>query len=169
MFEALFVRALRPDAAFADELRDHGFDVAHVYSEYPTRVWCECIKVARRRAWASSSDTDAWREMGRAFVNGYLDTLTGKLIAVAVPFLSPEMLLKRMERYLTLGRSDLRFVLTQVAPKHMHAELEDPYLVSPDFLAGMLLAGFERLHVSGASVEVKEFGAGKSELEIRWG
>lgn len=168
MFEALFVRALQPDAAFAAELRDHGFDVAHVYGEYPTKVWCECIKVARRRAFPQASDADAYREMGRVFVRGYLDTLTGKLIAVAVPFLSAEALLKRMERYLTLGRSDLRFVLTPVAPKHMHAELDDPYLVPAEFLAGMLVEGFERLRVSSSHVEVKDLGGGKSELEIRW-
>jgi uncharacterized protein (TIGR02265 family) len=167
MFEAIFSRTLKPTGAFAEELLREGFDLKHVRPEYPTQVWVACLAVARRQAFGTLSDEAAYRGIGRAFVDGFLNTLAGKIVVVAIPFLSSEGFLKRMPRYMSLGRSDVHLELTQVGPKRFTGTVSDPFRVPPNFLAGILEVGLVK---TGATPTIITRPAGDftHELDITW-
>jgi uncharacterized protein (TIGR02265 family) len=167
MFEALFVRALKPQGAFAEELRGLGYDPARAQPQYPTEVWVACLGAARRHVHGGLETGPAYRALGQAFVQSFLDTLAGKVVAVALPLLGPEGLLKRIPRYLTMGRSDLSWELRSAEPRHWVGRLRDPYEVPADFLGGIIEVLMARLH-SPATLRVLPQGPGLSDLDIRW-
>ena len=54
----------------------------------------------------------AWRLIGRDFITGFLETIAGRLVAVAFPFLSPKTLVDRSPRFMRLGVKELEAKVT---------------------------------------------------------
>ena len=167
MFEALFTRALEPTGAFADALRAVGYDLEHTQPQYPTSVWVASLAVTRQHAFANLDDAAAYRAIGERFMGSFLDTLAGKVVAVALPFLGPQAFLKRIPRYLTMGRSDLRWEVQLEEPKRLVAHLHDPYSVPAHFLAGIIDKAMKLIRAP-AEIRVVPKSATASELDIRW-
>ena len=166
MFEALFVRALKPQGAFAEALRAVGYDPAHPKAEYPTRVWVDSLEVARVHTFAALPREAGYRALGRAFSDGFLLTLAGKIIAVTIPFLKPETALRNMPRYIRMGRSDLALELT-VERGFARGVFRDPFCTPGDFLGGVLEVGLRKLNVE-PKVAVVQRNPHEAELEVRW-
>lgn len=168
MFEALFNRGLHPEGAFADALREVGYDVLHPRPEYPTPVWVKALEVARRHAFPQDSVAAAYRKLGRQFTDGFLSTLAGKVVAVALPFMNAESFLKRMPRYMQLGRSDVSMeVELQPGGRAARARLVDPFGVPAEFMAGVLEVGLEKVRSPGR-VEATTLDATRYELALTW-
>ncbi|MBS2028422.1 MAG: DUF2378 family protein [Deltaproteobacteria bacterium] len=167
MFEALFTRALRPIGPFADELRRVGFDPDHPQPQYPTPVWVACLAVTRRLVFGELDDAAAYRAIGERFMGSFLDTIAGKIVAVALPFLGPQAFLKRIPRYLTMGRSDLRWEVKLEEPRRLVAHLHDPFSVPAHFLAGIIDKAMKLIRAP-AVITVVPQSPTESELDIRW-
>ena len=167
MFEALFTRALKPTGAFADELRVTGYDPQHPQPQYPTQIWVACLAVARRHAFAQLDEAGAYRAMGKRFTESFLDTLAGKVVAVALPFLRPESFLKRLPRYLTMGRSDVTWEVRLEEKGHLVAGMRDPFAVPPDFLGGIIETALALLRTK-PTVQIAPRNAIESEFDVRW-
>ncbi len=167
MFEALFIRVLKPEGAFASGLQAVGYDVANPQPEYPTSVWVKSLEVACQRMFRGESPSRAYRKLGRQFTEGFLSTLAGKIVAVAMPFMNAESFLKKMPRYMRLGRSDVPMEVTFPSAGSALAKLTDPFGVPADFMAGVLEVGLEKVRSPG-QVEVKVLDATHYELHIRW-
>lgn len=169
MFEALFDRRLKPEGAFAAELKTAGYDAARAEPTYPTELWVRCLEVARRHRFAALTDQDAYRRIGREFAEGFLETIVGRIVGVALPFMSPRTFVRRLANYLRLGRSDtdLTFDLVRDEEGIIDAEVHNPSAVPGDFVAAIIDAAFARLKVSG-SVVVRQQSPMDYQLEIRW-
>jgi uncharacterized protein (TIGR02265 family) len=103
MFEGLFVQALQPQGAFKQRLREKGFDLDRQKTSYPIAVWDDCLDVASAELYPGQPRATAWRHIGRRFVDGYFQTLIGRMIAAMLPLLSAKRFMGRMPGFITTG------------------------------------------------------------------
>ncbi len=167
VFEGMFHRALHPTGAFAEALRGAGYDLERPLPRYPTHVWHACLEVARRHAFGELPEAEGYRRMGHRFIEGWFETIIGRLIAVGLPLLGPERSLQRMPRSWSAAQPDLKMDLRKVAERHWLVTLRE-HGVLPDFCAGILEASARRAGVPKLSVTVSERGPEHCVLDVRW-
>ena len=166
MFEGLFVRALPPEPAFHADLKAVGVDVERLLPQYPMRVWLEALAVARRHYFPGHTQQQADRLLGRLFVQGFLDTLAGRVAGALLPMVGPARMLDRAERNISIGRPDIR-VTVQVVGETERLLLFEDAAPLPDFAAGSIAVGLERARAQ-AEVTVEDRQATSYVLRVRW-
>lgn len=167
MFEALFQRAFPPRGAYADELRAAGFDPARPEAAYPPSTWKACVGVARRHVFGELEEETAYRALGGPFVEAFLGTLAGRVVAAALPLVPIEGLVVRLGRYMKLGRSDVEVLSEKLADRRYRIVIDDPVGLHGAFMAGVV----ERvLRQKTPSIEVTHAAitATRYHLEVRW-
>lgn len=153
-FEGLFTRALDPDPGFADELRSAGFDLSHPEPRYPTRIWHACLEIARRRTFPALSRDEGFRRLGHLYIEGFFETILGKVIAVAMPILGVQRTIPRIPRMWKSAQPTMQIDLQKSGEKEWTLSLREPGML-PDFCAGLIEAAATPTREKVA-VEVKE-------------
>jgi len=166
MFAGLFVRALPPEPAFHADLKAVGVDVEKLLPQYPIKVWFEAMAVARRHYFSEQTQQQADWQMGRLFVQGFLDTLAGRVAGALLPMLGPARMLDRAERNISMGRPDIR-VTVQVVGETERLLLFENTEPRPEFTAGSIEVGLERARAR-AKVTVEDRQATSYVLRVRW-
>ena len=169
MFEALFDRRLKPTGEFARRLAAAGYDPKRALAKYPTQVWITCLELARADRWPTLDPRDAYRQIGVEFTRGFLETLSGKLVAAAVPFMTPRTYLRRLASYIRLGRSDEAFAFDLVRDEEGAVDIvvHNPAAVPGGFVAGMIDVGFEKLKTK-PDIAIEQKTPYDYRLEVRW-
>jgi uncharacterized protein (TIGR02265 family) len=165
-FEGLFQHALRPTGPFAQALRDVGYDADSVEEGFPLQVWRASLAVARGHACPGLASEDANRVLGTHYVEGFAQTLVGRIFAAAAPLLGAERCLARLPAYLRAGREDMRLSLEPVRAREWRARVVDADPL-PDFVAGVVEQVLRRTRVL-PRVDVLERAATGYSLRIRW-
>ena len=165
-FDGLFGHVLRPRGAFAAGLCEVGYDPEHPLDHYPLEVWRAALEVARRHAYPQLSSAHAYRQLGRQFVQGFAQTVVGRVFAAAAPLIGVEHCLARLPTYLRAGRSDMRLELRALGPRTWLALVEDPQPL-PDFVAGVIEEVLGLTHVR-PRVELETESEGRYTLLVRW-
>ncbi|HZI09120.1 MAG TPA: DUF2378 family protein [Myxococcus sp.] len=165
-FEGLFVHALKPSGAFVQSLRDIGYDAEAAQEYYPLPVWRAALGVARRFAYAGQPAEVANRALGHRYVEGFAQTLVGRIFATAAPLLGTERCLTRLPTYLKAGREDMKMELEPVQARDWRVRVVDPDPL-PDFVAGVVEGVLRRTRVEPA-VDVLERQPGGYALRVRW-
>jgi len=124
-FEALFLKALQVEGPVVAELKAVGFDVARLEPSYDVTVWRAALDVAGRHAYPDLSRDQADYQLGARLVDGYFDTLVGKVMLAAFPLLSAEALCKRLPRYFASGIDNVEKLpeLEALGPGHFRVTL----------------------------------------------
>jgi uncharacterized protein (TIGR02265 family) len=169
MFEALFDRRLKPEGAFREALLGAGYDANKPKAKYPTSVWVTCLEIARSARYSSLGADEAYRILGREFTEGFMQTLVGRLVGVALPIMRPRSFLARLERYFKMGREggDIRYDMTEPSPGVAHIEVVNPAGVPGAFVAGMIDVAFGRLAKSW-TIGITQRTAIHYALDVRW-
>jgi uncharacterized protein (TIGR02265 family) len=169
MFEALFVRRLAPTGPFAAELKAAGYDLEAPQLKYPTEIWVRCLELARKHRWLGAPEREAYRQLGREFAAGFLETSSGQLIAVALPHMTPESWLSRLASYFKIGREDtgLLFDVVESREGFSRVTVHNPAEVPGSFVAGIVEVGFERLR-KPVAIDVTHASRADYELVVRW-
>ena len=167
MFDGMFSVALKPDGAFRDELRAAGFDLGNATPEYPYDVWRSCLLIAARHVFPNEAQDRAFWLLGERFIDGYLDTMIGKLIAAALPFLSAKTLVQRSPRFCGTGVEGATFDLQWLGEKE--AVLKMPELPYPNqfFTAGVVARCMELIKAK-MDLDPGALGSGGSQLRMKW-
>lgn len=150
-FEGLFQRALKPQGEFADQLRAAGYDLLRPVSKYPTRVWRACLDIAIRHVHPTKPPEVAMRLLGHAFIEGFFDTIVGKLVAVALPLLGPERITQKFPKYWEATRPGVKIDAIAESPTRHRLLFRDPHPM-PEFVAGIIEASLQR---AGKSIRVE--------------
>ncbi|MCP3097556.1 DUF2378 family protein [Myxococcus sp. K15C18031901] len=166
-FEGLFDHALKPSGAFAQSLRDIGYDPDATQAHYPLKVWRAALGVARRFACAGQPPEQANRALGQHYVEGFARTLAGRIFATAAPLLGTERCLTRLPTYLKAGREDMEMSLEPLGARDWAVRVVDGDPL-PDFDAGVVAAVLRRTRVC-PRVEVVERQPMGYRLRVRWG
>jgi uncharacterized protein (TIGR02265 family) len=166
-FEGMFVRTLQPTGAFAEALRAAGYDVsAPPRAEYPTPVWQACLEVARQHTFPTLPRAEGERRLGRRFIDGFFETLTGKMLGATLPMLGPGMVLQKLKRAWGSSQPSLELLSEELAPGSWRVTLRERGIMA-DFCAGLLEGLLERTRVQ-AQVAVLERSPEHCVLTARW-
>jgi uncharacterized protein (TIGR02265 family) len=169
--EALFVRALRskmPEACFR-ELREAGLDLSRpLKPQYTEAEYEHHIRIARRHLYPRHEDPEAYRLMGRLFIQGYLETTIGSALKVLLRLLGPDRNLSRMPGYFEAGTSYVH------ASGERHGPGDWTLRVSavagfPTFTQGSLEETMKLSGASDATVEYEVDPDRSVRYRIRWG
>ncbi|MBF5045213.1 DUF2378 family protein [Aggregicoccus sp. 17bor-14] len=164
--EGMFVRALQPTGAFADELRKVGVDVKRLEPTYSTQVWQAALAVARRHVAPGLSEAAGYQLLGQKFIGGFFDTLVGRLVAVGLPLVGPDRTLQRLARTWAAAQPTLKVETVQEAAQHWRITLREPGIIA-DFCAGIFQGGLGRTGVK-PQVVVSEKSPEHCVIQVRW-
>ncbi len=167
LFEALFVKALKPTGAFADELLVLGVDVKSIAARYESEQWVKAQLLAAKYAFGHLPEAKAHRMVGRALLEGFLKTLVGRLIEVAIPFMNPQQFLLRAPRFMRMGSPSEVVTATVVDDTHVQLTVRPRIGTHAAAYAGVLEVGLERLNCI-ADVQVASDSPEHIELLAGW-
>ncbi|MET0404783.1 MAG: DUF2378 family protein [Cystobacter sp.] len=167
VFEGLFVRGLEPHAAIAGALAKEGYDPRCPDVDYPILTWKRCVTQARYLAYASLSDAEAYRILGRKLVEGFANTLLGRVAAAGLPMLGPSRVVERLPRYLSMmGRPELQVQNVSMGERVRRVTVPDTYN-PPELIAGALEVALEYAHAQPI-VHVEDRSPQGFRLLVRW-
>ncbi len=167
VFEGLFVRGMQPHPALAQALAQEGYDPRCPEVDYPVQVWKRCVAIARDLAYGELGDAEAYRILGRKLTEGFVETLVGRVAAVALPMVGPARVIERLPRYLAMmGRPDLTVHLVAMGERARRVSIPDTHN-RPELIAGAIEAGLERAHVQPI-ISVEERSNMGFRLLVRW-
>lgn len=169
MFEGLFVHALRvdPGGAFADELRAAGFDLRDVQPRYDLAVWVAAVDLCWRRYHPGLARFDAWRKVGRQFIEGYLQTVVGRFIALALPLMTAPRFVEHVPLYVGTGLGGIECEVERQGEREALVTLHGPHQGAAHLLSGVLEVCFERMQVAG-TFEPTPLAGVDSTILVRW-
>ncbi len=168
--EGLFKMALRPRMTEQLEARllQAGLDLSRpLRPAYPRAEWNDFVRIAAESLWPGKSPEVAYRELGRALIDGYTQTLMGKAIASIVKLIGPRRMLERMTRNLRSGGNFNLTRVTDLAPQEVEFWINEPYL-HPAYVAGMLEAALQLSGAKGVALAVLARDGQGCTYRIHW-
>jgi len=166
VFEGLFHNLLQPDAEFAAELKAAGYDLAAPLPKYSGKVFQDCVHIARRRAYPDLSPEEAERALGKRFLDGYLSTIIGKMIAAMLPIIGTAGALKRYARLYKSGSTGTVVISEPLGERAWRIGLRDQYM-NTDFNHGLLESAMQHTGAQ-ATVVVLSRSPHAADYEVRW-
>jgi uncharacterized protein (TIGR02265 family) len=164
LFEGLFVRALQPSGSFKDRLREKGFDLSRMQPKYPIQVWLDCVDVANSEVHPELSRPDAWVAIGDRFVEGYFQTLVGRMIATTLPFLSAKTFVGRSPRFISTGLEGVQQELKWENEKTALLSIRGGGELAGHLLVGVCHNVYRRMKIHGVRLEPRSLGGLDAEL-----
>lgn len=169
-FEGLFVRALgtRLSPALITALRAAGLDVERkLEPSYPAEVRLECLRLARVHLFGALNDEQAWTALGRAAVDGFLQTLVGHTFALVFRLLGPRAVMKRSSAAMTAASNYVSAEAIERAPFRWEVRLEGADL-PPAYYQGLGAAALEVCEVDALQVLVVTHVGEQVVLSCTW-
>jgi uncharacterized protein (TIGR02265 family) len=167
LFEGLFVHGLPRDEAFEAELRETGFDRDDLLPQYPLSVFRQCLDIACRHFYPGLTVEEGRRRLGQQFVQGFGQTVLGRVVTVTVPLLGPVRFLKKFPEHLRFDSSPILVNSVQVGERQFRLEFRTGVGLSPYFLRGILEASLRMTRVS-PSIRVVQQSPISFDLHITW-
>lgn len=150
LLEGLFGPAIDVSPELAAALAEKGFDRRRVRPRYSDRVFEDCLEVGWRHRFPTLPREQAFHALGRGFVEGFRQTILGKVLTVALPLVGPNTLLNRVPGRLRGLRADMVVSLGAAGEGRHTLVVRDTVQVG-DFFAGVLETA---LGLSGAKASV---------------
>jgi uncharacterized protein (TIGR02265 family) len=169
LFEGMFVRAFHPDGELVAELRTIGFDLARIQGRYPVSVWRKALDITRRRLFPDRSEERGLRALGNLFIEGYFDTIIGRVISVPMKFMPPERVIQRMPKNWAAARPDVKITQpVKEAPTRWRVHFHDEQPL-PGFFAGVVEGASRRTsRKEGINVTVERVNGPEFDLVMWW-
>lgn len=158
VFEGLFGQALgtKADSALGRALREAGYDLANPAPQYPRAVWAAAVGLACEHTYPTLERSQAMRELGQRFIDGFFRTLGGRTLALLLPALGWESIARIVPRFFTQHSPGTEVLVHREAPEQWRFEFRYPCAL-PDFDAGIFEGALRRATVR-ARIEVVERG-----------
>lgn len=166
MFEGLFVRSLKPTGRFKEALKERGYDLDRQNTKYPLEVWNACVNLAAAELYPGLALPQAWEKLGRRFIEGYFQTLVGKMIGATLPFLNAKVFVGRMPRFMTTGLENADVTLEWTSERQAVLTLGNVTQLSSSLMAGVAAVCFERMNVPDVKLETKNLDGLVTQLII---
>lgn len=166
-FEGLFRRVLEPQGAFLEELKQVGYDPEHERASYSLQVWDAALKTAARHVHPAVPRDEALRRLGEAFLAGFFETLTGKLVSAALPLMGGDALLKQLPRGWAVAAPGTVVEARQEAPGRWELVVRHPS-PQPEFDLGLLTSLMKRVRAQDASIRLVGRRPDGYTVQLRW-
>jgi uncharacterized protein (TIGR02265 family) len=168
--EGLF-RALAPlsDEACA-RFRALGIDPKKPLAPaYPVDQWLKLMKAAAEVRDPHAPLGAALEALGRAFVDGYGETMIGKAMLAALRVMGPKWALTRLRRSLSTGSNFFESTAEQLGPGEVEVWLNR--VTWPEWYFGILGRGLEHAGAKNVRVSLVSHDAVSkgAKLRVQWG
>jgi uncharacterized protein (TIGR02265 family) len=164
--EGLFVKSLKPTGAFREALKQKGLDLDSLQHEYPLEVWTDCVDLSAHELYPTLPLPLAWERLGRHFIEGYFQTLSGRMISTMLPFLSGRAFVNQVPRFMSTGKRGMPASVEWSDTKHAIVTMRGSHPRVAALMAGVLAVSFERMHLSPVSLVPVELGGLDAELRV---
>lgn len=148
LFEGLFVHGLARNEPFEAEMREVGFDRDDLLPQYPLKLFRQCLDIACKHFYPGLTVEEGRRRLGQQFVQGFAQTVLGRVVAVSVPLLGPVRFLKKFPEHLRFDSSPIVVNAVQVSERQFRMEFRTGVGLSPYFLCGLLEEGLRMTRVT---------------------
>jgi len=165
VFDALFVRLLRPQGAFKAELRAAGYDPDRPERIYPSSVLLAALDIAARHVYPGLAREEAHRKLGQRFADRYLDTVLGRLTRTVVLAVGVDKFLMQIPRIVPLSSTGLTVTAKRLGPDEFQLVYTGEDL-SPDFTAGSLEGGAHSSSIFNLRAQVVRRAPAEFELRV---
>lgn len=165
LFEGLFCRALNVSGALEEELRALGFDRRKQTPRYSGAVFVKCLDAACRSTLPTVELGAAQRQLGLRFVEGFRQTVLGKVVTTALPLLGPARFVRQLPGRFAAIRSDATVQIDSVTATGARLDFIDP-LPLGHFFQGVLEGALRFARVKG-QVALIQISTGYA-LELSW-
>lgn len=166
LFEALFNRALDVSGELEAELKRLGYDRRHPVAKYDGAVLVACLAAARRATCPQLDETAGLRQLGRRFVDGFRETILGRVATTALPLLGPARFLPRLPGRFRSIRADASVTMELTGPRSGRLVFVDA-LPLADFFAGVIEGALHFAKAEAPRVEPRAVSGGYV-LELGW-
>ncbi len=166
--EGIFVKAYRDefDTSQLQSLRELGIDLEKLRATYPQAIFEQAINRLREWKYPTQTDDEAFRDIGRRMVAGYLDTAMGRVLKLVLAVLSPDLMVKRTPQNVMTGNNFIQCTCTQIEERHYRIWCSE-LTAHPGLLAGTLLAGLEMVGARNVVVTSTDRMPAVT-YEVRW-
>lgn len=163
------LRALGPklDSRLAGALREAGVDpAAELKPAYPLSVFQQLIRLVGA-AVAPGAPPDAQSfEAGRAFIDGYAQTMVGRAMLGMMRVIGPRRSLERLSRSFRTGNNFSETTLRELG--NGEYELWVNQVTLPGWYRGIITAGLERAGARDVTVDLFTQTDSAGTFRIRW-
>lgn len=168
MVEGLFVRALKLDGAIAEELKALGIDLTRLKPKYPRQTFLRALDRVAGHVYPTLPRDKAIFQLGRKSVDGFLQTLLGKIVSVGVRLGGPDRVMAKTPKHVQTGDSKYdRIKVEKLGNAHWRLDVSDPAAI-PEYFAGMTEGWLNQTGVV-PTIRIQETGPGAFSLTVRWG
>ena len=169
--EALFVRELGASLTSLARRRlcEAGLDLEKpLHVSYPLDDWKTFLHTASEALYPHLPPVEAHWWMGIHFLEGYLQTFTGRVVAELAPALGPRRMLERIGRDLRSGNNFSEVQLVGHSPRHCELWMNDVLDDVPSFAAGFILRAQQLAGARDVHVDVAAYDGTACTFDIRW-
>lgn len=167
-FEGL-LRALGPklDERMATELRKAGVDpAAELKPAYPLAVFQQTIRLVGEAVAPGQPPEVQTFEAGRAFIDGYGQTMVGKAMLGMMRVIGARRSLERLSRQFRTGNNFSETTLRELGDGEY--ELWVNQVTIPGWYRGLITAGLERAGAREVTVELLTQADAAGTFRIKW-
>jgi uncharacterized protein (TIGR02265 family) len=167
LFEALF-HLHAPTGVLAEKLQGLGVGVDHARARrYRPEQWRDALLLYRDHLFPLDFTPAGFRKLGFALGQSYGSTLSGRLLSLALPMLSPMQLLRRWPRFVRMGRTDVDIDIAEHGPRAVVITSRDPVDVPMELNLGLLDFVFEKMGEK-VTFESRTLPTGEVAVTCRW-
>lgn len=136
-------------------------------ASYPFAHWLKCIDVVVRSLYPHLPAGQAWGLLGRALVQGYEQTLSGRAALMLSGIIGPRRALLQLVRTFRTGCNYVETQLEELGPTEFRVWINEvgPH---PEFTQGTLQAGLEVTGARSPSVQVLTHDGSAATYLVRW-
>lgn len=167
---ALFLtKHARPLSAKAKEqLRATGLDIDKpLMPAYPATVIPKWLEVAAEELHPGLPRAEAYRRIGRTFLEGWQETLLGRAAAGVLKVIGPKRTLQRLDRAFRTGDNFIQTEAEELGPTKMRIRFNDVSGV-PDYYAGILEQGSVLTNAKNGRVTVESHDRPGATILVEW-
>jgi uncharacterized protein (TIGR02265 family) len=169
--EGLFLVALRGrlSATAVASLRRAGLDLSKkLLPAYAFETWKQCLEIAVKDLHPSLPRPAAWREIGRALVEGMARTGIGRATAGVARLLGPLRALRRLEHTLQSADNYVEARITERSATCVEVWVNE-VMGQPTYYQGILEASLTLTGAEAGRVELLSCAGGGATFRIMWG
>lgn len=167
--EGIFVKGLgqRLTPELRSDLKTLGIDLDRLGPAYPVATARKGLEAAWQRVFPELSKTDAFRELGRLSVQGYLDTMVGKAVLGLVRIMGVKRSLLRLHQSLSGGSNYVKASSELVGPNTIEITIQDASDM-PTFWEGVLLGGAQIAHAKNLRMTIIDRPVPACGYRVEW-
>lgn len=166
--EGLFFKALRPriGPALAEKFKALGIDLTGKPRSLAHEQWKKALALAATELFEGTLD-ERYRQLGRAVLLRYEETLMGKTVVGLMRLLGPRRVLQRINVSLRSGNNYIEATLKELGERSFEGEINECN-GNPNYIAGVIEQG---LIIAGAKeqrVVPQSFDGHRAKFSIEW-